>query len=289
VWGERIAASIHAHAPAEWHVETWTAPRVIPPVVDYPEDYLPGSFEPADLVVSLGETAGLAQLVPDIVRRRVPGGHAPVDFRGAARQLRSPIALGQASGHRLPIVLSPDGRRTAELVGANLTSVIALRRTPSATFKISPTDGSPQAQGCGLRLRASAPRLIGLQSMEAIKRRACASRTAENMNKDRTAPLTADAFGDYLRGRSEGEIRPFLTPVHNAARGACKHINQPRKQMEAGAFPCGDHHGGGASLWVRRVSASWSARVPRSPWPTTATRPGQAMKALPPGLPAKAS
>src|SRR4030042_3640917 len=83
-WGERIASSIHPHAPAEWHVERWTAPRVIPPVVDYPEDYLPGSFEAADLILSLGETAGLAQLIPDIVRMAgATAVIAPVDFNEA--------------------------------------------------------------------------------------------------------------------------------------------------------------------------------------------------------------
>lgn len=93
-WGERIAANIHDHAPAHWQVETWAAPRVIPPVVDYPEDFLPEAFEPADLIVALGETAGLAQLVPDIVRRSgARAVIAPVDYNealppGLIRQLK---------------------------------------------------------------------------------------------------------------------------------------------------------------------------------------------------------
>mgnify|MGYP001561235724 CR=1 FL=1 len=93
-WGERIAANIQDHAPAHWQVETWAAPRVIPPVVDYPEDFLPEAFEPADLVVALGETAGLAQLLPDIVRRSgARAVIAPVDYNealppGLIRQLQ---------------------------------------------------------------------------------------------------------------------------------------------------------------------------------------------------------
>jgi thymidylate synthase len=83
-WGERIAGNIHDHAPTDWHVETWSAPRAIPPVVDYPEDYLPPSFQAADLVVALCETAGLAQIIPDVVR--LSGAKAviaPVDFNEA--------------------------------------------------------------------------------------------------------------------------------------------------------------------------------------------------------------
>ncbi|MBM3123420.1 MAG: hypothetical protein FJZ97_14725, partial [Chloroflexi bacterium] len=93
-WGERIAKNIHDQAPRSWTVEVWAAPRVIPPVVDDPEDYLPAAFAPADLIVALGETAGLAQLVPDIVRKSgARAVIAPVDFNealppGLIRQLR---------------------------------------------------------------------------------------------------------------------------------------------------------------------------------------------------------
>jgi hypothetical protein len=68
LWGERIAENIQAQAPPEWQVATWAAPRVLPPVIDYPEDYLPESFDPADLVLALGEVSGLAQLIPDIAQ-----------------------------------------------------------------------------------------------------------------------------------------------------------------------------------------------------------------------------
>jgi hypothetical protein len=69
LWGERIASNIRAHAPSDWVADTWAAPRVIPPIVDDPDEYLPASLPTADLVLALGEVAGLAQLIPDIVRR----------------------------------------------------------------------------------------------------------------------------------------------------------------------------------------------------------------------------
>ncbi|KPK94033.1 MAG: hypothetical protein AMJ88_05960 [Anaerolineae bacterium SM23_ 63] len=92
-WGERIAENIRVRAPADWSVEVWAAPSVIPPVVDDPQDFLPPTLPEVDLVLALGDTTGLAQLVPDIAR--VTGAKAviaPIDRNtslpaGLARQL----------------------------------------------------------------------------------------------------------------------------------------------------------------------------------------------------------
>jgi hypothetical protein len=93
-WGERIAANISANAPSNWVVHSWAAPRVIPPVVDYPEDFLPDAFPPSHLIVALGDVPGFAQLIPDIAR--MAGAEAviaPIDRtpslpKGLARQLK---------------------------------------------------------------------------------------------------------------------------------------------------------------------------------------------------------
>lgn len=68
-WGERIAANIAAHAPTDWEVQAWAAPRLLPPIIDDPDDFLPQSLSPSDLILALGETPGLAQLIPDAARR----------------------------------------------------------------------------------------------------------------------------------------------------------------------------------------------------------------------------
>jgi len=68
-WGERIASNVRTHAPSDWSVETWSAPPRLPPVVDDPDEFLPAKLPPADLVLCLGEVPGLAQLLPDLVRR----------------------------------------------------------------------------------------------------------------------------------------------------------------------------------------------------------------------------
>ncbi len=93
-WGERIAEYIKLTAPAHWVVNTWKAPRVLPPIIDYPEDFLPESFPEASMVLALGDTSGLAQLVPDIAK--ISGAKAviaPIDNNaslppGLARQLK---------------------------------------------------------------------------------------------------------------------------------------------------------------------------------------------------------
>ena len=87
-----------AHGPADWQVEVWRAPAVLPPVLDYPEDYLPASFPPADLLLAFGEHRGIAELIPEVAR--MSGAQAviaPVDReewlpRGLARQLRGWLA-----------------------------------------------------------------------------------------------------------------------------------------------------------------------------------------------------
>ena len=93
-YGNRHAANIRAHGPATWNLETWQAPAVLPPVIDYPEDYIPASFQPAELILSFAENRGVAELIPEIAT--LCGARAvlaPVDNenwlpRGLARQLR---------------------------------------------------------------------------------------------------------------------------------------------------------------------------------------------------------
>lgn len=47
---------------------TWQTPQVLPPVLDYPEDYLPESLPPCDLILSLAEVKGAAEMIPEIAQ-----------------------------------------------------------------------------------------------------------------------------------------------------------------------------------------------------------------------------
>jgi hypothetical protein len=79
-WGERIAVNIQQTAPADWSVEIRGFPRVLPPVIDDPEDFVPPDLPESDLLLALGEISGLAQLVPDIAKATgVRSVLAPID------------------------------------------------------------------------------------------------------------------------------------------------------------------------------------------------------------------
>jgi hypothetical protein len=93
-YGQRHVENIRAHGPPDWTIEVWRAPGILPPVIDYPEDYLPAELPPADLILSFAEHPGVAELLPDIAR--MTGARAVIAAvdseawlpRGLARQLR---------------------------------------------------------------------------------------------------------------------------------------------------------------------------------------------------------
>lgn len=97
-YGYRHADNIKQTGPAHWTLEKWQAPGILPPIVDYPEDYVPEDLPSADLILAFGENKGIAELIPDVAR--VTGARAviaPVDSeawlpRGLARQLRGWLA-----------------------------------------------------------------------------------------------------------------------------------------------------------------------------------------------------
>jgi hypothetical protein len=97
-YGQRHADNICTHAPAAWQVDTWRAPTVLPPFIDYPEDYVPATMASADLLLSFAEHKGVAELVPDLAERT--GARAVIAAvdnetwlpRGLARQLRGWLA-----------------------------------------------------------------------------------------------------------------------------------------------------------------------------------------------------
>lgn len=67
-YGNRMVENFRNHGPDYWAVESWTAPAVLPLIVDYPEDYLPERLPQADLLISLHEHQSVAQLVPEVAQ-----------------------------------------------------------------------------------------------------------------------------------------------------------------------------------------------------------------------------
>ena len=93
-YGLRHVNNLKLHGPSQWQIETWKTPTVFPPVIDYPEDYLPSELPQADLVLSFAEHRGVAELLPDIAQMTgAKAVLAAIDNeawlpRGLARQLR---------------------------------------------------------------------------------------------------------------------------------------------------------------------------------------------------------
>jgi hypothetical protein len=93
-YGQRHIDNLTQHAPEDWKIESWQTPRSLPIVLDYPEDYLPARLDPADLILSLAELSGVAEMIPDLAK--MTGARAviaPIDNQawlpfGLARQLR---------------------------------------------------------------------------------------------------------------------------------------------------------------------------------------------------------
>ncbi len=93
-YGQRHTDNIRERGPSEWTLEVWQAPAILPPIIDYPEDYLPDTLPAADLLLSFAEHKGVAELLPDIAQ--MTGAKAVVAAidseawlpRGLARQLR---------------------------------------------------------------------------------------------------------------------------------------------------------------------------------------------------------
>ena len=93
-YGRRHVENLQTHGPAEWEIDVWQAPPVLPPVIDYPEDYLPEKLPSAALILSFAEHRGVEELIPEIAKMvDAQAVIAAIDNeawlpRGLARQLR---------------------------------------------------------------------------------------------------------------------------------------------------------------------------------------------------------
>jgi hypothetical protein len=93
-YGTRHVNNVIEHGPPFWEIEVWQAPALFPPMIDYPEDYLPENLSPANLILSFAEHRAVAELLPEAAKLTgATAVIAPVDNetwlpRGLARQLR---------------------------------------------------------------------------------------------------------------------------------------------------------------------------------------------------------
>jgi thymidylate synthase len=121
-WGTRIADNIDASCPAGWLVRRWQAPAVLPAIVDDPDEFLPESLPPSDLVLALGDTPGVAQLVPDVVRL------------AGARAVIAPIDRNES----LPPGLVGQLRRWLSALGVNVVFPKPFCSLTETTYNLPP-------------------------------------------------------------------------------------------------------------------------------------------------------
>ena len=67
-YGERHTENIRKHGPQDWQIKVWKAPVAFPPVIDYPEDFLPEYLPATNMILSFAEHKGVAELLPDIAQ-----------------------------------------------------------------------------------------------------------------------------------------------------------------------------------------------------------------------------
>jgi hypothetical protein len=96
-YGQRMVDNIRKNSPPDWEVEHIVLANNLPAIIDDAGEYLPREIPEADLLISLGEQQGVAQMIPDIVERsRAKAVIAPADNRvwlpaGLARQIQQKL------------------------------------------------------------------------------------------------------------------------------------------------------------------------------------------------------
>ncbi|MDY7018669.1 MAG: DUF166 family protein, partial [Chloroflexota bacterium] len=106
---ERMVDNIRQHCPSSWEVNSYTFSTGLPALIDEPDEYLPRELPAADLLISLGEHPGVAQMIPDMVKMTgAKAVIAPADNRawlppGLARQIQRKLeSMGVDMVHPVP-------------------------------------------------------------------------------------------------------------------------------------------------------------------------------------------
>jgi hypothetical protein len=93
-YGQRIADNIRKYGSADWKFYSYTFPQDLPAIIDDADAFLPKELPAADLLISLGEHPGVAQMIPDMVEKSgAKAVIAPADNRvwlppGLAKQIK---------------------------------------------------------------------------------------------------------------------------------------------------------------------------------------------------------
>jgi len=89
--------NVKAHAPADWVIDRIVIKPDLPAIIDDADEFIPKELPETDLIISLGEHPGVAQMITDIVdRSKAKAVIAPADNRvwlpaGLARQIQQKL------------------------------------------------------------------------------------------------------------------------------------------------------------------------------------------------------
>ena len=68
-YGKRMVDNIRKNAPVDWQVNELVFPADLPAIIDDPDAFMARDLPKADLLISLGEHPGIAQMIPDMAER----------------------------------------------------------------------------------------------------------------------------------------------------------------------------------------------------------------------------
>ena len=97
-YGQRMVDNIRKYAPRGWEISQVTLPLTLPAIIDNANEFIPSELPQTDLLISLGEHQGVAQMIPDLVERTgAKAVIAPADNRvwlppGLARQIQQKLS-----------------------------------------------------------------------------------------------------------------------------------------------------------------------------------------------------
>jgi len=228
-YGQRILENVRRFAPQAWTVEAWRAPSALPLVVDDPLAFLPMHLPAADLVLSVGESPSVAQLLPSVVERTgARAVIAPVDNvawlpGGLVRQLRAQLMeMGVVSAFPKPFCsltersynvrqheVSFDDPWVAEFAQYFGRPVFRIECDDQQIVRVEVKRDT--ACGCA---RAVARQLVGVEVREAVVQAGLFHHHYPCLATMRVDPGLGEpliqASGDLMRQAVEAEIASYL-------------------------------------------------------------------------------
>jgi len=230
-YGSRHVENIKKFGPASWSMEVWRAPLVLPQMIDYPEDFIPGGLLPTDLILSFAEHRGVAELLPDIAK--VTGAKAVIASvdneswlpRGLARQLRGWLGdMGVACATPKPLCSLTENdygvtrRQRNEYDNSFIREFATHFGQPNLTITVDSQSGTVVSAEvrrdavCGCA-RYVAQRLVGVSVEEASEKAGLLHHhypCLASMGKDSDFGDTLmHVSGNVLKDEVEKQVRPY--------------------------------------------------------------------------------